>query len=549
MNKIFVVLMFFAFTVSPVLSQKVNEKKIAEFPQFDNVDSYWFKYDNSTGTYYYTNYDTTSQLYTIYSNKGNSIPYNSIIDYTGIIDKDGNYYVIASNDADNLYTYFLLKNGKEVSTYTFIDPNWTEKDGIIYFACKDRDKTYLAEYNTSNGVETKSNPYDEIYFVYYPPDYYEGEPIGSIGFTGQGKPYYVASLNDEKFLVIGSEEQKHYSDVEIYNFTLDKNGIPVYFAKDKGKFYEERGNSFVVQGDKEYDKFDYLYGPILFDNKNIPVYIAGDSLTEYTYPQKVVAGNDVHRSYSGGVYDLKFTPSGKIAYIASVVVDADKGIYDTYAVIGGIEGKKYSYINSINFLPNGDPLYAAGINDKKAVIVKGTKIIKLKYPGVMDVKAMPDGGIAYVEVKYGNYEKKKKDRYRVVIGKKKFGPFDGMQSIFSSDGSYILTDKDGDYAFVASRLIDFNTYTYESTIYYKNGKSRTFDYFDNVHLYKGKVLYSGSKLIDAVNYKYDYKIYYGDKQIGSDYSSVSDFKFDGKTGSLSYIGAKGKDLYYVEVKL
>ena len=155
MNKIFAALMFLAFTVSPVLSQKVNEKKIAEFPQFDNVDSYWFKYDNPTGTYFYTNYDTTSQLYTIYSNKGNSIPYSSIIDYTGIIDKEGNYYVIASNDADNLYTYFLLKNGKEVSTYTFIDPNWTEKDGIIYFSCKDRDKTYLAEYNTLNGTESK----------------------------------------------------------------------------------------------------------------------------------------------------------------------------------------------------------------------------------------------------------------------------------------------------------------------------------------------------------------------------------------------------------
>jgi hypothetical protein len=549
MNKILIALLFFLYIFTPVLSQSVNEKKIADFPQFDIVDSYWFKFDNSSGTYYYTNYDTTTQLYTVYSNKGNSISYNSIIDYTGIIDKDGNYYVIASNNIDTVYTFYLLKNGKEVSSYRFIDPNWAEKDGIIYFACKEEGRAYFVQYNTSSGTETKGKPYDEIYFVYYPQAYYEGEPVGTVGFTNDGKPYYVASLNNEKFLVIGDQEQKHYSDVETYNFTLDKNGTPVYFAKDKGKFYEEKGNEFVVQGNKEYDKFDYLYGPVIFDNTNTPVYIAGDSSSNYIYPQKVVVGNDAHRTYSGGIYDLKFSPTGKLAYIASVTVDADKGIYDTYAVIDGIEGKKYSYINSIKFLPNGEPLYAAGVNDKKAVIVKGTKEVKVKYPNVLEVKVLPDGQIAYVEVKYGNYDERQKDKYRVVIGKKKFGPFDGMQSLVSTDGSYILTDTDGDYAFIASKLIDFNTYTYESTIYFKNDKSKQFDYFDNVHLYKGKVLYSGSKLIDPVNYRYDYRIYYGEKQIGADYNSVSDFKFDPKTGMISYIGAKGKALYYIEAKL
>jgi hypothetical protein len=541
--------MFFAYVVSPVLAQNVNEKKIAEFPQFENVDSYWFKYDKPSGTYYYTNYDTTSKLYTIYSNRGNSEPYNFIVDYTGIIDNGGDYYVIASNNIDTVYTYYLLKNGKEVKSYGFIEPNWAEKDGILFFACKDEGKAYFVQYNTLSGVETRSRPYDEIYFVYYPQTYSEGEPVGTVGFTNDGKPYYVASLNDEKFVVIGDLEQKHYSDVETYNLTLDKNGVPVYFAKDKGRFYEEKGNTFVVQGDKEYNKFDYLYGPVIFDNTNTPVYTAGDSSSNYIYPQKAVVGNDVHRTYTGGIYDLKFSPTGKLAYIASVTVDADKGIYDTYAVIDGIEGKKYSYINSINFLPNGEPLYAAGQKNNKAVIVKGTKEIKVKYPNVLDVKVLPDGKIAYVEAEYGNYEKKQKDKYLVVIGKEEFGPFDGMQSLVSSAGSYIITDKDGDYAFVASKMTDFDTYTYESTVYFKNSKSKQFDYFDNVHLYKGKVLYSGSKLIDPVNYTYDHKIYYGDKPIGADYNSISDFKFDEKTGSLSFIGAKDKVLYYVEVKL
>lgn len=548
MNRIFTAFFLIACFILPALSQNVSEKKIAEFHQFDNVDSYWFKYNNSAGTYYYTNYDSASQLYTVYSNIGNSIPYNSIIDYTGIIDKNGNYYVIASNNSDEVYTYYLLKNGNEVSTHSFIDPNWAEIDGTIYFACKDQGKTYLAEYNTANGTETKSYPYDEIYLVYYPKSY-PGEPVGTVGFTSDGKPFYVASLNDEKFLVIGKIEQKHYSDIETYNFTLDKNGIPVYFAKDKGKFYEDRGNSFVVQGDLKYEKFDYLYGPIIFDSTNTPVYIAGDSLPNNSYPQKVVAGNNIHKAYSGGIYDLKFTPSGKIAYIASVTVDADKGIYDTYAVIDGIEGEKFSYINSIKFLPDGEPLYAAIDNNNKTVIVKGTVKIRAEYPNVLEVKVLPDGKIAYVEAKYGNYEKKQKDKYRVIIGEEKFGPFDVLQSIFSSDGSYILTGENGEYAFIESKLIDFDPYRYESTIYFNNSRSKQFDYFNNLHLYKGKVLYSGSRLIDPVSYRYNYKVYYGEKQIGADYDSISDFKFDPKTGMLSYIGARGKGLYYIEARL
>jgi hypothetical protein len=548
MKKSLIILIFLAFSVYFLSAQTIHEKKIAGFPNLNTSDAYSFKYDRTSGTYYYAAYDTTLQKYTVYSNKGNSHPYGSVIDYTGIIDKDGNYYLITNNNIDTVYTYYVVKNGEEAASFDYIDPNWTEKNGVIYFMCKEKEKYFLAQYNLSDGTLGKSKPYDEIFLVYYPQTFYEDEPMGTIGFTGDGKPYYVASLNNERFLVIDDREQKHYSDIETYNVTFDKNGSPVYFAKDNGKFYDIRGNTFLVQGDKEYKKFDYLYGPILFDNSNTPIYVGGDSTGDAVYRQRLVIGNTEGKTYSGGVYDVKFTPTGKIAYIASITVNADKGIYESYAVIDGKEGKKYRYINTLNYLPDGTPVYVAGKTNEKAVIVRGTEEIPVNYPNILDLKVLPDGGLAYIMVKYGDYEKKQKDKYMVVIGDEELGPFDGMQPFYSSGGSYILTDKKGNYVFIAQKLIDFENYTYESTLYGKDSKSGKYDYFDNVYLYKGKPIYTASKLVDKTNYGYDYMLYSGIKAIGHLYNSISDFKFVENSGTVSFIGGKGKDFYFAEVK-
>ncbi len=549
MRKSIIILAFLAVSASFLLSQTVNEKKAASFNGIQSVDAYSFYYNNKNGTYFYTYYDTTTQKSTVYSNKGNSKPYNSVNDYTGIIDENGNYYVITYNNVDTVYTYYIVKNGQEIASYSYIDVNWTEKNGVLYYVCRDNNyKSYFVEYNTADGTEKKSKAYDDIYLIYYPNPAYDDEPVGTIGFTGSGEPYYAASLNNEKFIVIGTTEQKHYADIDTYTPVLDKNGALTYFAKEKGMFYVERGDAFVVQGDKEYKKFDYVYPPLLFDNSNTPVYIAGDSSANDVYPQRVVTGNTEGKTYTGGLYDIKFTPSGKLAYTASNTVSSDNGSYLSYVVIDGKEGKKYTYINYLTFFPDGTPLYAAGKNENESVIVKGKNETGVEYPQILDLKILPDGELAYVQAKYGNYEKKQKDKYLVTIGDEEFGPFDGMQTLYNDNNSYISTDKTGGYVFIATKLLDYDAYTTESTIYYKDGTSKKSDYFDNVYLYKGKPLYTASKLVDKVNYVYTYELYYGTKAIGSGYQSIASFKFDETTGTASFIAGKGNDMYYVEVK-
>jgi hypothetical protein len=474
MKKYLVILAFLAFSTTLLQAQTVNEKKIASFPELKSVDAYSFRFDAKTETYFYSAYDTTTQKYTVYSNKGNSEQYGSIDDYSGIIDKNGNYYVTANNNVDTVYTYYILKNGMEIVSYEYIDPMWSEKDGVIYFSCKDNGKHYFIEYNTSDGSTKKSTAYDDIFFVYYPITYYDSEPIGTIGFTPDGKTYYAASLNNERFLVIGGVEQKHYSDIDMYTFMPDKNGVLTYFAKDKGKFYEEKGNSFVVQGDKEYKKFDYVYGPLLFDNNNTPIYIAGDSAGGYIYPQRVVIGNAEGKTYTSGIYDIKVTPKGKLAYVASNVINADAGTYESYLVIDGKEGKRYRYISYVSFLPDGTPVYFGNKGENKpGVIVKGTEEMPIEYPDIYELKVLENGELSYVEVKYGNYEKKQKDKYRVVIGDKAFGPYDGMVSMYWNNGAYVLTDKDGNYAYISMKVVDAGNYTYENRLYTNTGKSRT----------------------------------------------------------------------------
>ncbi len=549
MKKTLIILVFGAFCASFLNAQTVNEKKIASFPELNTVDAYSFKFDSQNGTYFYSSYDTVTQKYSLYSNKGNSKQYNSVFDYNGIIDKQGNYYVTASSNIDTVYTYYLLKNGEEIASFDYMDASMTEKDGIIYFSCQENKKYYFAEYSTSDGSLKKSPAYDELYFVYYSTTYYDEEPVGSVGFTTDGKPYYLAGLNNERFMVIGGAEQKHYSDIDVYNFSLDKNGTLVYIAKDKGKLYEERGNTFVVQGDKEYKKFDYIYGPISFDNNNNPIYIGSDSAGDYNYPQRVMVGNTEGKTYTSGISDIKFTPKGKLAYVASNVINSDKGIYESFLVIDGKESKHYRYISYVTFLPDDTPVYFGSKGENKpGVIIKGSEEIETEYPDLYELKVLDNGDLSYVEVKYGNYEKKQKDKYRVVIGDEDFGPYDGMQSMYWNNGAYVLTDKNGNYAFITMKLIDAVNYTYENRLYTNTAKSRTSEYFDNVYLFKGKALFTTSILIDKVNYVYNYTLYYGDRQIGSVYNSINDFKLDEKSGTAFFKAVKGKDLYLVEVK-
>jgi len=537
--------------VIPVLySQAVSEKPIVKFPPNAQLDGYNFKFDPASSSYFYVQYDSGENQYSIIGNRGNSERYGYISAYNGLFDSRGNYYMSASNNiTDTTYTYFLLKNGKETGKFDMINENWKFKDDKIYFVCRDNNGTYLASYNTVNGSLTKGKAYDNITLVYYEQNYSEGEQEGELGFTKDGKTYYLATLGGEKFLVIGDAEQKHYSDIDYYNFQEDKEGQMTYFAKDKGKFYESAGDAFVVQGKKEYGKkCDYLYGPILFDKDNNPVYICGDSIKDI-YPQRVVTGVKEGKTYSGGVYDIRYTPSGKLIYTASDVVDQKKNIYRSFIVVEGKEGKKYNSVSSLTLVNTEVPLYAASKNVDESVIVNGTKEMETDYPNITAVQLMPDGSTAYIGAIYGDYKKRIKDKFFAVIHGDELGPYDGMVILNYENGTYILADNAGNYAYVIMNIKNLTDYVTTQQLVTPRYESKDFEGIDNTAFYKGKVLWTASRIVNRESYTYNYQVYYDNKPIGRKYDYIGDFKSDDKTGKVSFIGMTGNEFFTVEIQL
>lgn len=542
-----IILLYFLF-ISAAYSQSVNEKLIVKFSEYENEDPYNFKYNPSTGTYVYGPYDTLNKTASIISNKGKSETYAFVNIYSVIFDKDGNYYASAGNNiTDTTFTYFFLKNGSRVPGTSFdqINDGWAERNGVVYFAAKENGMSYFVEYDISSGKLSKSKPYDGVYLIYYKEIPVEGEPAGEVGFTKDGKPYYAAESNNEKFIVIGNREQKHYSDIDIYYTVNDNNGDITYFAKSSGKFYETKGNAFVVQGEKEYNKFDYVYGPIIFNKSNEPVYIAADSVSESEYPARVMAGNSPGKIYNGGIYDIKFTPSGRLAYIASVT---NKGKTRSMTVIDGKEGKKYNSVNSITFGSTDEPIFAATNDGKKYFLAAGKTEYEDEYDAIFNPMRLKNGKLFYIGADYGNYEKKIRDKYFVHIGDETFGPYDGMQVQDYRTGDYVLQDHSGKYAYVTTRTKSFDPYASSQTLYTDKGNSDEFDYFQNVNLYNGKPIYAASKLADREGYFYSNKIYYGDKQIGTDYDAIIDYNFN-EEGKVTFVGYKNKSFYWVEIRL
>jgi hypothetical protein len=544
MKKVLYLLLLFFIPVI-LKSQVVTEKTIFKNEQITNIDPYSFKFDDKTGTILYMQYDSTkTPSNSIISNKGNSALYEYIDYYSAVFDSDGNYYTVAYNKAtDSTYTYFLLKNGKQELQFDFINSEIAEKNGAVYFMCTDKGKSFITSYDIGTGQSTKGNPYDEIILCQYDKIPYTSEPVGRIGFAKNGKPFYIAKLNNQAFVVIGNEEQKHFADIEAYNFITDKNGNFAYTAKDTGSFMNP-GGSFVVYGNKQFKPFYYVYNLVL-DTKGNICYI-GTDYAEDLSPQKIMLGDKVlSKTYSGGLYNLGFTADNKMYFIASEK-KKNSDEYESFVVFDGKEGKKFQSIFTVMVLPNNELLYTAQKSDEKSYVINGDDEIYIKQKSIMSAEVLQNGDLAYVGVNYGDYEKKIKDKYYANINGKEFGPYDGMQSVNYETQNYFLSDKNGNYAYIINNIR--NESDYFTTVFWKNGKSEEFDFVQDVSMYKGKVLYTGSKLYDRENYLSKYRIYHGNKAISPEYDGINNFKFDDKTGVASFIVTKGAELVKVEIK-
>jgi hypothetical protein len=303
-----------------------------------------------------------------------------------------------------------------------------------------------------------------------------------------------------------------------------------------------------VQGNKEYKSYDYVYGPILFDKMNNPVYVANDSLGEYTYRTRVMSGNIEGETFEGNIYDYKITPSGKIAYIVSTQrpgLKKDEFIYESYLVNNGEEGEYFSSVSNLTFNDNGVPSYIASDKNNKYFVVKADKKMSEKYDNILNYSYLGDGSLEYEAVNYGNYDKHIPDKYFVHVSGKNYGPFESISVADYSTGKYVLTDNNK-YAFITGRLTDRDKYLYKYKVITGEWESIEHDYIEDGRIINGKIMFVSSDLFDKENYISRYALYIDNKTAADDYSSLVFFDADKLSGKASYIGCKGNSFYLLE---
>lgn len=542
----------FVIMCSAAYSQNVNEKLITTLNVPNSTgDVYSFKYDAKTGGWVYSAYDTVTQLSTLITPKGSSKTYNFIMQYISLFDSDGNSYTIVSENAtDTTSNYYVLKNNEPVtSAYRFISEGWAMKDGIIYFSASETEKSYFISYNTRTGEMVKGKPYNEVRLVYIPAYYNEGEPIGEVGFTKSGQPYYVGIDGEGARLVIGDKEQKLYSDIMTWDVKMDSNDEPVYIAKDKGKFYEERGNTFVVHGKNEFKKFDYVYGPVILDNQNNAIYVGQDSTGEYIYRSTLMWGNQPLKITDGSFYSYMMTPAGKLAYIETVNGTDPNDQYSGYSMVvtDGKEGKKYSSIGFLKFSQSSVPMYSVTDKKNKSSLIFGNEQVSGKYDYFADFGYLADGRMFYIGTNYGNYETKKPDKNIVNIDGEEFGPYDFVYTSDYKNNTIVQSDKKGTFAFVAGKNTDYTNYIYKYKVISNEWESKDFDAINEMRLAGGKVYFFGGTDTKRGSYIYTYKLYVNNKAVGGDWASVSDVNVT-DAGVYTFLAAKNNGMYVVEVK-
>lgn len=547
MNRTYFYAIFIFLITSQLISQQLSEKSIVKHTGSGEIYPYEFVYDNISGSYIYTTYDSVAKKSTLFTNKGKGNSYSGILSYNTLFDSKGNFFLTAYNNiTDTTYKYFFLVNGKEACEFDYIFDGYKEKDGIVYIHGQKNMKHYLAKLDVLSGMLDLGKEYDEIYFVKIVSEYFEGEPATEIGFTNEGLAYFVASKNNEKFVVIGDKEMKHYSDISLYDFKLDAKGQPIYIAKSDGPLYETKGNTFIVHGDKEYKKFDYVYGPILTDASNTPVYIAADSLGDWQTRQRVMVGDKEMKATDGYISYITFTKSGKLAYVSTKETSGDRT--QACVMIDGVEGKKFQSIGDLKF--DGDiPIYYANVDDNTIATVFGSKITKYNYQSIMGMKKLGNGDLCFIGMNYGNYEKKIPDKNYVHIGSKKLGPYDYIQVADYLNGDYVLTDKSGNYAFIGQTLVNRENYLYSQTLYGNDFESKQYDYIDNINLYKGHIIYVASNTLNTPSQSVKYKVYIDDKTYSGEYNSINNFKLNEMTGKVTFIGFKNIEFFYVTIIL
>lgn len=554
MKKLFFVLYLLNISFF-IQAQTLSEKLLYNVDLSDNSKYFYsIRYDDRTGSFFYTYFDYSKHLYTIISDKGNSGDYDFIQESDAVFDSLGNYYVVTTSTSENTKEY-LLKNGKELFVYDNIESRITEKNGKVYAVCEGKEKSFIVTYDISTGKLIKGKEYDKIILC---SSENKKSELPEFGFTKDNKVYYVAKSNNETFLVIGDEEQKHYFDINGYTVRQDKSGKFAFIASEIN-FLSILPKLFVVHGHKRYESFDVVYD-LQFDSKDNVIYTAGDLTNIHHFPCRIMRGDEsISKIYDGGIGDLSLTPDDKIYFSAFTRKkefeenDKNPEAYNGFAVFDGKEHKLYQEVMNLNVLQeNNELLYSYKQNKNSYGLVWGNKEILLEEKNkIISAELMEDNNIAYVSASLEDDGRQLiENRYYLNIASKKSGPFDAKFGPYDKiekpnyGDSYILSDKFGNYIYLTLKTERGCHYT----LHTKNGKSEMFDNISYIYLYNGKAFYT-ARIDDRKTDKSKYRIYYDHKQITPEYDKINDYKFNEKTGTARFLVFKDNGIYKVVLEL
>ena len=576
------------------MSQVLSENEIYSNNTVDNIDVYNLAYNESSGNYCYLDYNSADDKYSIISKDEGTDEYDYISFYDIKFDSKGNYYAFATNyfglDSSE---YFLISNGKTITKFEGVETYnaFIDKNDDLKFIFKDGDGYRIGTYSIDNELET-SEKYTSIKPIYRYIDAYEFDVDLSqddMFIDNNGNYGFIVSDGETSSILFGDNLiSPPYTDINSGSFVCDKNGEICYIAKMDGKFYEKRGREFVVQNDKSFKEFEYVYPPILFDRMNNPVYVTIDS-SEIGYVSKVVIGDNYQKVYgdasktkegaiyTGGVFFLNVALGDNITYYAAVEIPQDNGmnkemyinLYDVSFVINGIEGKFYLNPGLLKVNNKGEILMSY-ITDKmgnktKLLYRKGDKE---KIVSEMDFNEIPDYGfinnsnkIFCVGLFSGDWTKKIKDQYYVYINGKRIGKY---ESIFYQeelyDFSLIKFDKKNNYAFVVQESEteigdeNFEYYTYVVT---KDGKQnpiinfetdkKAFDYIQNLFFTKNNKLFYTAGIYNVLKNADQIQVMVDNKPLDKIYNSIDRLKYDEEKNVVSFIGGRGGTAYKVKI--
>ena len=515
-------------------SQQLTEKLIKAIDTSLTVDIEASKYDRPTGSYFIKAYAKDRSKHYYFTPPGMSPPFTKVlIAYHCVFDKSGNvYYAGAEHSDSSPVKYYLMKNDDIVKDYYDISADYLVCKDVLYFKVSSTEGMFrIFQADLVTGNMHQSAEYSSIDFPF---DFGRSNVFQ---FTSGMRPVFVASESGSNSLMYPGEGT--YFDGRTIQpwISLDKRGTYVFIAS-RGE-----NKDFIMQGETDFPPADKIYPPVLFDSINRPVYNSYKYVYNSKSISKVFAGDvQIGRTYSL-ISSLQITPRGKIAYVGNIYGADNSTIDSSFIVINGTEIKKFAAVSSLKFTPDDVPVYTASQKPKgKLDVYIGSQKTDSAYIDVIYLTVLPGGRLSYMGFKSDT-------EFIYKIGKASLGPFYNYTAYITGNvENYFQYDQAGNYAFASSSKegTSFGDGHFSNNIYVNDSsKGITMNDINYFKLAWPHVIASGYSPGSSVLSV----IYDNSKIIGGGYDKTSDFDFNEKTNTLSFVGQKGNDVYYCEIKL